>query len=112
MDKQEILRKTEQALSPFETENIIRFIKEVNFKTFIDNPLMTLLLMAVVAYGLIRHSRFSLLLVFTLLSLALLIHYTLPGAGEAMTVKSGVPFAFGCLGIGAVLLYFLFIRTD
>lgn len=112
MEKKQLLDKAQEALSPFETENIIKFVKEVNFKTFIDNPLMSLFLLAVLIYALVKHSKFSLLLVFCVLSLAVLIHYTLPGAGEAMTVKSGLPFAFGCLGIGAVILYFVFIKTD
>lgn len=111
MKKEQIIAKTEKVLSPFETENVIKFLKELNFHTIMDNPWILALLVLVLFFAVIRRSKFVLLFLFTLLSLAALVHYTLPQAGE-MTAASLLPFAFGCLGIGAVLIYFIFIKVE
>lgn len=111
MEKQEMIARTEKILSPFETENIIRFVKELSFKTVMDNPWILALLVLVFFFAVIRRSRFVLLFLFTLLSLMALVQYTLPQAGE-LTVTTFLPFAFGCLAIGAVLIYFIFIKME
>ena len=62
-------------------------------------------------FAVIKRSKFVILFLFTLLSLMALVHYTLPEGGE-MTASSLLPFAGGCLGIGAVLIYFTFIKVE
>lgn len=111
MEKQEIIARTEKALSPFETENIIRFVKELSFKTIMDNPWILALLVVVFFFAVIKRSKFVLLFLFTLLSLMALVQYTLPQERE-LTVTAFLPFAFGCLGIGSVLIYFIFIKVE
>lgn len=111
MEKQEIIARTEKALSPFETENIIRFVKELSFKTIMDNPWILALLVVVFFFAVIKRSKFVLLFLFTLLSFMALIQYTLPQEGE-LTVTTFLPFAFGCIGIGSVLIYFIFIKVE
>jgi hypothetical protein len=111
MEKEQIISRTEEILSPFETENIIRFVKELSFKTVMDNPWILGLLVVVFFFAIIKRSKFVLLFLFTLLSLMALVQYTLPQGGE-LTVTSFLPFAFGCLGIGAVLIYFIFIKVE
>ncbi len=111
MEKEQLITKTEEVLSPFETVNIIRMIKELSFKTMMDNPWILALLVVVFFYAVIKRSKFVLLFLFTLLSLLALVQYTLPMANE-ITATSLLPFAFGCLGIGAVLIYFVFIKVE
>jgi hypothetical protein len=111
MEKQQILDKTKDVLSPFETENIIRFIKGLSFSTVIGNPWMLAILAVLLFYAVIKRSKFVILTLFTLFSLMLLIQYTLPTGGE-MTLSSLLPFVFGGLAIGAVLIYFIFIQGD
>ena len=101
MDKERLITKTQQILSPFETQNVIAFMKELSTKTITDNPKVTFLLFLVFLYSLWRWSRFMLLFLFTLLSFTLLIRYTLPPAGTELTVRTTFPFAFGSFGIGA-----------
>lgn len=111
MEKEQLITKTEQVLSPFETDNIIRMIKELSFKTMMDNPWILALLVVVFFYAVVKRSKFVLLFLFTLLSLLALVQYTLPMANE-INATSLLPFAFGCLGIGAVLIYFVFIKVE
>jgi hypothetical protein len=110
MEKEQLITKTEQVLSPFETESIIRMIKELSFQTMMDNPWILALLVVVFFFAVIKRSKFVLLFLFTLLSLLALVQYTLP-QGE-LAVTAFLPFAFGCLGIGAVLIYFIFIKVE
>ena len=69
------------------------------------------LLAVVFFFAVIKRSKFVLLFLFTLISIIALVHYTLPMYDE-MSVASMLPFAFGCLGVGAVLIYFIFIKVE
>jgi len=111
MEKEQLITRTEEVLSPFETANIIRMIKELSFNTIMDNPWILALLVVVFFYAVVKRSKFVLLFLFTLLSLLALVQYSLPMANE-MTAASLLPFAFGCLVIGAVLIYFVFIKVE
>ena len=111
MEKEQLITRTEQVLSPFETDSIIRMIKELSFQTIMDNPWILALLVVVFFFAVIKRSKFVLLFLFTLLSLLALVQYSLPQGAE-LTVTSFLPFAFGCLGIGAVLIYFVFIKVE
>ena len=111
MEKQVLIEKTQQVLSPFETENVITFMKELSFKTLIDSPAFLGLLVVVLFFAVVKRSRFVLLFLFTLISLLALIQYSFP-TSEEMTITSLLPFAFGCLGIGAILIYFSFIKVE
>jgi hypothetical protein len=111
MEKQEIITKTRESLSTFETENIVRFVKELTIATIIDNPVVLGILAVVFFFAVIKRSKFVILFLFTLLSLMALVRYTLPD-GPELTATTLLPFAAGCLAIGAVLIYFIFIKTE
>lgn len=111
MDRQQIISKTEEILTPLETQNVITFVKELTFRTLIDNPVVLGIFVTVLFFAVVKKSKFVLLFLFTVVSLLALVHYTLPVA-EQMTATSLLPFAFGCLGIGAVLIYFSFIKVE
>ena len=111
MEKQQMLNKSQEVLSHFETENVVRFLKELSFKTVMDNPWILGLLVVVFFFAVIKRSKFVLLFLFTLLSLTALVHYTLPEGGD-LTVTSFLPFAFGSIAISGVLIYFIFIKVE
>ena len=112
MDKDRLIDKTNQILEPFETHNVIVFLKDLSMQTITDNPTVTFLLFLVFIYAVWRWSRCVLLFLFTLLSFTMLIRYALPTPGTELTVNSTLPFVLGSMGIASVLLYFIFIRTD
>ena len=111
MEKQEILNRTKDVLSPFETENLVKFIKGLTVSAVLGNPWMLAVLVIVLFYAIIKRSKFVLLFLFTFISLMFLIQYTLPAEGE-LTLSSLLPFVGGGLAIGSVLIYFTFIRSE
>jgi hypothetical protein len=111
MEKQEIITKTKDALTPFETENIVKFIKGLSVTTVMGNPWILGILVIVLFYAIIKRSKFVLLSLFTIVSLMFLIQYTLPESGE-FTLSTLLPFVGGGLVIGMVLIYFTFIKTE
>lgn len=112
MDKAQLITRTQEVLKPFESQNVLTFIHEVNAQTLTDNPRVTFLLALALAYSLWRWSRTVLLFLFTILSISMLIRYTLPAAGAELSISSTFPFVLGCMGIASVLLYFFFIRAE
>jgi hypothetical protein len=111
MDNQEVLNKTKDVLSPFETENIVKFVKGLTVSSVIHNPWMMAIIIIVLFYAVIKKSKFVILSIFTFFSLILLIQYTLP-TGEDLTLSTLLPFVGGGLVIGSVLIYFIFIQGD
>ncbi|WP_298437285.1 hypothetical protein [Geobacter sp.] len=113
MEKQEMLDKAKETLSPFETGNIISFIKGLTLKSAMENPWVIGILALVIFYGVFKRSKFVLSIVFAAVSIALLIRLTLPsGGGNELTLGSTIPFALGGLVIGAFLIYFIFIKSE
>lgn len=113
MQKEELLRKTEQAVSPFETENIVHFIKNLTFKSAMENPWIIGFFVVIFFYAVIKRSRPVLLFLFASISIMFLVRFTLQGVdGNELTLSSTLPFAFGGLLIGGVLIYFSFIKGD
>jgi hypothetical protein len=113
MEKQEILDKGKEALSPFETQNIIAFVKNLSLKSAMENPWIIGIFAILVFYAVIKRSRLVLASLFAIISIMLLIRFTLPsGEGNELTLGSTIPFAFGGLVIGAFLIYFLFIKSE
>jgi FtsH-binding integral membrane protein len=112
MEKEPILNKTQEVFATLETENIVKVAKDLTFKTVMDNPLILALLAIVLSYAVIKRSKFILLFLFTLITLMALVHYTLPTSGDMTSLTSLLPFAFGCLGVGSVLIYFIFIKVE
>ena len=111
MEKTEIINKTKEVLSPFETENIVKFLKGLSFDTIFGHPLFLGFLLIVFFFAVFKRSKFLLLFLFTCFSVAALLHFFLPESGE-MTLSSLLPFAGGGVAIGAVIIYFGFIQGE
>ena len=112
MEKERLIATSNQLLQQLETQKIIEFLKDLSMQTVTDNPKVTFLLFLAFLYSLWRWSRFVLLFLFTLLSFTMLVRYAMPPPGTELTVASSLPFVLGCMGIGSVLLYFNFIRSE
>ena len=111
MENQDIIAKTREALSPFETENIVKFVKHLSFSNVFGNPWMLAILLIVFFFAIIKRSKPVLLFLFTLISLMCLIHYALPESGD-LAWSSLLPLVGGALVIGSVLIYFIFIKSE
>lgn len=113
MDTQALLNKTQEVMSPFETENVIRFATNLSVKSIMENPWIIAILLIVFFYAVVKKSKFVLASLFGIVSIVLLIRFTLSGQeGSELTLSSTLPFAFGALLIGSALIYFLFIKSE
>lgn len=112
MEKDAILRKAAETLTPFETANLMQFLRHLTVKDAITNPWFVGIFLIVAFYAVVVRSKFVLCVLFTAASLLILIRYTMPAEGDSLTLSSTLPFAFGGIAIGAVLIYLIFIKTE
>ena len=112
MEKDAILQKTVETLSPLETGNLMQFLREMTVKDAITNPWFVGIFLIVAFYAIVVRSKFVLCILFTAVSLLILIRYTMPSEGDTLTLTSTLPFAFGGITIGAVLIYLIFIKQE
>lgn len=112
MEKGTILQKTIETLSPFETGHVVQSLQHLTVKGAITNPWFVAMFLVVAFYAVVVRSKFVLSMLFTAASLLILIRYTMPVEGDTLSVSSTLPFAFGALAIGAVLIYLYFIKTE
>lgn len=112
MDKSSFLQELADKLTPFETANLVDFVRNLTVKDAISNPWFVCGFLIITFYAVIRKSKFVLAALFTSCSLLLLIRYTMPAEGDTLNVSSTLPFAFGGLAIGAFLIYLFFIKTE
>jgi hypothetical protein len=112
MDRSALIQKTIDMLAPFETANIVSFMKNLTVAKAISNPFFVGIFLVLAFYAIIVRSKFVLSILFTASALLLLIQYTLPSEGQELTLSSTLPFAFGGIAIGGVLIYLYFIKTE
>jgi hypothetical protein len=112
MEKQELINKTKETLSPFETEHVIKFIKSLTLKGAMENPWIIAAFLVLFFFAVIKRSKFVLLTLFTVIALMLLMRYTFPASGDELALSSTLPLIFGGLLIGAVVIYFSFIKSE
>jgi len=112
MGKQELIEKTKDTLTPFETENVIKFLQHITLKSAMENPWLIGAFLVIFFYAVIKRSKFVLLGLFSVISIMLLVRFAFPPAGEELNLSSTLPFVFGGLLIGGVLLYFNFVKTE
>jgi hypothetical protein len=112
MDKQELINRTKETLVPFQTDHIISYLKSLTLERAMENPWLIAAFIIIFFYAVVKRSKFVLLSLFTVISLMVLIRYTFPAGGGEMALSSTLPFVFGALLIGAVVLYFNFIKSE
>jgi hypothetical protein len=112
MEKHDLLEKTKETLAPFQTEQIIHYLKNLTLKSAMENPWFIAIFLIIFFYAVIKRSKFVLLTLFTAISLMVLMRYTFPSGGDELSLSSTLPFVFGALLIGVIVIYFNFIKTD
>lgn len=112
MDKSVIMQKITEGLSPFETTNLVQFLRHLTVKSAITNPWFVGIFLVVAFYAIIVRSKFVLSVLFTAAALLVLLRYAVPAEGDSLSLSSTLPFAFGGIAIGAVIIYLYFIKTE
>lgn len=114
MEKEQIIEKTKEHLTPFETGNLVDFIQHLTLKSAMEHPLVITLFLVFAIYAVVSRSKFVLLFLFAAISIMLLVRYTLSPemVGGGLTVSSTLPFAAGGIVLGGALIYLTFIKHD
>ncbi len=110
MEKQELIDKTAEALRPFETQNLMTTIQHLTLHQIFTNWAFLLITCGLIFFGIYKRSKTVLLTVFFLLALIVMVRFALPAPGEELGLKTVLPFVGFGLGIGAVIVYFSFIK--
>lgn len=109
MDCNSWVEKTKDVLSPFETENILRYL---NIKSAFGNPWIIGIFLVILVVGIIKRSKFIILTLFSIVGLLLLMQYTFPQAGQETSLSTLAPFLLGGMLIAGVIIYFTFVKSD
>lgn len=114
MQKEQMLDKAKEQLSPFETGHIVDFIQHLTLKSAMENPIIIIFFLIIAFYAIIRRSKFVLVFILGAIMIMLLIRYTLSPeqVGGELSVSTTLPFVGGGLAIGAVLIYLTFIKHE
>lgn len=112
MDKQQLLEKTTEALSPFETGNLIQSAQTLTLHQIFTNPVILVIITIVFFLGVIKKSKTVLLTLFTLIGLIVMLRFTMPAPGEDLSMSSMLPFIGAGLVIGGVIIYFSLIKSE
>ena len=112
MDKEQLAEKATEALRPFETANLMNTIQNLTLKQIFTHPTFLIIVTAVFFFGVVKRSKTVLLTLFTLIAFIVIARFALPAPGEELSMKSMLPFIFGGLIIGGVIIYFTLIKSD
>ena len=99
----------EKFLSYFETEYVYNFIVNLDQKTLIiSGAVLAVIVVFLIFIKMVRMAAF----IVTLVALALLLHFFLPGSDESMDLGTLVVLFIGGIGIVGGGIYYIFIRAD
>lgn len=112
MEKQELINKTKETLTPFETEHVVHFVKSLTLKSAMENPWIIGAFLILFFFAVIKRSKFVLLTLFTVIALMVLMRFAFPTSGDELALSSTLPLVFGGLLIGVVIIYFSFIKSE
>ncbi len=102
--------KTVEALRPFETQNLMTTIQNLTLQQIFSNWIFLLITVAILFLGVYKKSKTILLTIFFLLALIVMAKFALPPPGQELNIKSLLPFVGFGIGVGGVIVYFLFIK--
>jgi hypothetical protein len=112
MDKQELITKAKEHLTPFETENVIQYLQNLTLKSAMENPWLMGFFLVIFFYAVIKRSKFVLLSLFSVIMIMVMVRYVFPPQGDELSLSSTLPFVVGGIVIGGVLLYFNFVKSE
>jgi hypothetical protein len=111
MEKQQAIEKTVEALRPFETSNLIATMQTLSLSQIFTNPIVLIIIIFFLFYGILKRSTPVLLTLFLLVSLCVFMRYAMPAPGQELTLSSIGPFIGFGIGIGGVIIYFTMIKS-
>jgi hypothetical protein len=111
MDKQQFIEKTTETLRPFETSNLMTTMQSLTLGQIFTNPIVLIIIIAVLFFGVLKRSTPVLLTLFFLIAMIVFMRYAMPPAGQELTLSSIGPFIGFGVAIGGVIIYFTMIKS-
>jgi len=111
MDKQQLIEKTAETLRPFETSNLMSTMQSLTLAQIFTNPVVLIIIIAVLFFGILKRSTPVLLTLFFLIAMIVFMRYAMPPAGQELTLSSIGPFIGFGVAIGGVIIYFSMIKS-
>lgn len=112
MDKQQLVEKATETLRPFETGNLMTTMQNLTLGQIFTHPAVLIGIILIFFFGVIKKSKTVLLTLFSMIGAIVILRYAMPAPGDDLSLKSLVPFAFGGVIIGGVVIYFSLIKSD
>ncbi len=110
MDKEQLVDKTVEVLRPFETQNLMTTIQNLTLHQILTNWIFLLVTMGILFFGVYKKSKTILLTLFFLVAMIFMVKLVMPPPDQELTLNGILPFAGFGLGVGGVIVYFLFIK--
>ena len=111
MEKQQLLEKTTEVLRPFETSNLMTTIQTMTLAQIFTNPVVLVIILGVLFFGVLKKSVPVLLTLFFLLAMIVFMRYAMPAPGQELALSSVLPFVGAGVLIGGVIIYFSMIKS-
>ena len=111
MEKQHVIDKTTEILRPFETSNLMTTIQTLTLAQIFTNPVVLILIIGVLFFGVLKRSTPVLLTLFFLIAMIVFMRYAMPAPGQELTLSSILPFIGAGVAIGGVIIYFTMIKS-
>ncbi len=111
MDKQQMVEKTTEVLTPFETANLMNTIQNLTLQQIFSHPIVLLVAAGTLFFGVYRKSTPILLTLFFLIAMIVFVRIALPAPGQELVLSSVLPFIGAGVVIGGVIIYFSMIKN-
>ena len=111
MDKQQMVEKTTEVLTPFETANLMNTIQNLTLQQIFSHPIVLLVVAGTLFFGVYRKSTPILLTLFFLIAMIVFVRIALPAPGQELVLSSVLPFIGAGVVIGGVIIYFSMIKN-
>jgi hypothetical protein len=111
MEKQQVIEKATEVLRPFETSNLMTTMQTLTLSQIFSNPVVLVIIIAVLFFGVLKRSLPVLLTLFFLIAMIVFMRYAMPAPGQELSLTSIVPFVGAGVVIGGVIIYFTMIKS-
>jgi len=112
MEKQQLIEKTTEVLRPFETANLMTTMQTLTLAQIFSNPVVLIIITAVLFFGILKRSTPVLLTLFFLIAMIVFMRYAMPAPGQELSLTAIGPFIGFGIAIGGVIIYFAMIKSD
>ena len=99
-------------LVSYDSHRISQLIDELKWQDAVRNPYVWLIGVPIIGYLLIRKRIKALVFLFSLAAFLYLLQTTFPQSAQTIPLEKLLKFIGGCVFLGVLNLYFLFVRHD